>query len=519
MAEQGPNGTVSPVTTNAPQAHRDPLIGTVLDGRYNIEKVLGEGGMGLVYKATHTTLGKTLAVKVLRPEVSKNEEIVARFRQEAQSASAIGNQHIIDISDFGSLPDGSTYFVMEFLTGKSLTDALKEKFDTKRTINVAKQLCNALGSAHEIGVVHRDMKPDNVQLIERGGSRDFVKVLDFGIAKVGGAGSKLTQAGQVFGTPHYMSPEQCAGTNVDHRTDIYALGVILYEMACGFVPFDADNLMGILTKHLYEEPIRPSDLPPPTNVPPALEAVIMKCLAKKVDQRYQSMADVAADLDAISFGLTPMAVAEQVSRNTATANFGANDGTTGMTVSIGQPVVPTTKPIIPIMIGIVALALVGGGAAMMMGGEEKPPEDVNVVAPAVAAPAPTPAPEPVVTPEPTPAVAAEEKPAKVTVSSEPAGAEVYLNGALLGNTPFTLDKPKGSQTIEIELREPGYTEHTVQIAALTAETVTIALKPKRSGGGRPSRPSATPAPTPAPTPGPAKTPSKRPATEVLDPWD
>jgi serine/threonine-protein kinase len=171
------------------------------------------------------------------------------------------------------------------------------------------------------------------------------------------------------------------------------------------------------------------------------------------------------------------------------------------------------------MIGIVALALVGGGAAMMMGGEEKPPEDVNVVAPAVAAPAPTPAPEPVVTPEPTPAVAAEEKPAKVTVSSEPAGAEVYLNGALLGNTPFTLDKPKGSQTIEIELREPGYTEHTVQIAALTAETVTIALKPKRSGGGRPSRPSATPAPTPAPTPGPAKTPSKRPATEVLDPWD
>jgi len=513
MAEQVGNGTVSPVTTE-PTQNRDPLIGTVLDGRYSIEKVLGEGGMGLVYKATHTTLGKTLAVKVLRPEVSKNEEIVARFRQEAQSASAIGNQHIIDISDFGSLPDGSTYFVMEFLTGKSLTDAMKEGFDTKRTINVAKQLCNALGSAHEIGVVHRDMKPDNVQLIERGGSRDFVKVLDFGIAKVGGAGSKLTQAGQVFGTPHYMSPEQCAGTNVDHRTDIYALGVILYEMACGFVPFDADNLMGILTKHLYEEPIRPSDLPPPTNVPPALEAVIMKCLAKKVDQRYQTMADVLADLDAISFGLTPMAVAEQVARNTAMTNQATMGGMTGMSVSMGQPEVPTTKPIIPIMIGVIALALVGGGAAMMMGGDEPPPEE-NVLAPAVA---PAPAPEPIAAaPEPEPVAPVEEEPRPtVVISSEPPGVQVYLDGALLGNTPFTLEKPKGDNKLEIELRQPGYNEQKIQIAALTGDSVNISLRQQRTSSSRP-RPNPTPTPS-APTP-PTKAPSKRPATEVLDPWD
>ena len=523
MAEQGSQGTMSPAA-GGPLVHKDPLIGHILDGRYNIEKVLGEGGMGIVYKATHATLGKTLAVKVLRPEVSKNEEIVARFRQEAQSASAIGNQHIIDISDFGSLPDGSTYFVMEFLTGKSLTEALKDRFDTKRTINVAKQLCNALGSAHEIGIVHRDLKPDNVQLIERGGSRDFVKVLDFGIAKVGGAGSKLTQAGQVFGTPHYMSPEQCAGTNVDHRTDIYALGVILYEMACGFVPFDADNLMGILTKHLYEEPIRPSELPPPTNVPSALEAVIMKCLAKKVDQRYQSMADVAADLDAISFGLTPMAVAEQVSRNTGTQNMGnAADPTSGMTISVGQPVVPTNKSTLPIVIGIAAVVLIGGGAAMMMGGN-KPAADpnVNVVTPAVAAPAPapTPAPAPEPTPEPIaapPSTPVEAPAAKVTISSEPSGAEVYLNGALLGNTPFTLEKPKGSDKLELELRESGYLEQTVTIAALTADSVTLSLKKRSSGGGGHARPQ--PAPTPAPTPGPTKAPRGRPATEVLDPWD
>ena len=268
----------------------DPLIGKVLDGRYQIEDVLGEGGMGIVYRAVHTTLGKQLAIKVLRPEVSRKEEILARFKQEARSASAIGNQHIIDISDFGVLRDGSTYFVMEFLGGQSLTQALRDgKFETARTIHVTKQLCNALGAAHEIGVVHRDLKPDNVQLVPRDGTSDFVKVLDFGIAKVGGASSKLTQAGQVFGTPHYMSPEQCAGSAVDNRTDIYALGVMMYEMATGQVPFDADNLMGILTKHMYENPILPREFDPPTDVPPALEAVIMKALAKKPDTRYQSM--------------------------------------------------------------------------------------------------------------------------------------------------------------------------------------------------------------------------------------
>ena len=306
MPEHGGNGALPGATqpTAMDISRQDPLIGQVLDGRYRIESVLGEGGMGIVYKAVHTTLRKPLAIKVLRPEVSKNEQIVMRFKQEAQSASQIGNQHIIDISDFGELADGSTYFVMEFLGGKSLTQALEAgKFNTDRTIYVAKQLCRALGAAHEIGIVHRDMKPDNVQLVPRGDDRDFVKVLDFGIAKVGGSTSKLTQAGQVFGTPHYMSPEQCAGTNVDQRTDIYAVGVMLYEMATGKVPFDADNLMGILTKHLYENPIPPHELPPPVDVPPALEAVILKCLAKKPELRYQSMHELLLDLEAVEQGV------------------------------------------------------------------------------------------------------------------------------------------------------------------------------------------------------------------------
>ena len=307
-----------------PEQPVDPLIGKTIDGRYEIEGRLGEGGMGVVYQAKHVVLGKALAMKVLRADVSKDQEIMQRFRQEAQSASAIGSQHIIDISDFGQLPDGATYFIMEYLDGKELTKVIEQEqpIDPARLGHVAKQLCDALGAAHERGIVHRDMKPDNVFLVKRGKDPDFVKVLDFGIAKVGGASSKLTKAGQVFGTPHYMSPEQCAGQSVDSRTDVYALGVILYELACGKVPFDADNLMGILTKHIYEQPIPLHQLPPPVDVPPGLEAVILKCLAKSTDQRYQSMAEVKADLEAWEAGQTPGAVMDAVSRSTGGHQIG-----------------------------------------------------------------------------------------------------------------------------------------------------------------------------------------------------
>jgi serine/threonine-protein kinase len=501
----------------------DPLIGQVLDGRYKIEKVLGEGGMGLVYKAVHTTLGKPLAIKVLRPEVSKNEEIVARFRQEAQSASAIGNQHIIDISDFGTLQDGSTYFVMEFLGGRSLTKAIEQdKFTTERTIKVLKQLAGALGAAHEVGIVHRDMKPDNVQLVERGAEKDFVKVLDFGIAKVGGSTSKLTQAGQVFGTPHYMSPEQCAGTNVDHRTDIYAVGVILYEMACGKVPFDADNLMGILTKHLYENPIPPHELPPPVDVPPALEAVILKCLQKKSDQRYQSMAELSADLEAIERGLTPRAVIDKVeNRPTGTAQT-LTGVEARVSVGMGQPEVAIQKSKMPMFlgIGVAALVLVGGAVAMMSGKSETAGNEVKP-APAAAAKPVEPAPAPVV---PVPA-------AKVTVTSDPANAEVYVDNALVGNTPYAMTKPDGDKQVHLELRVAGYDNKNIVISSMSSESVAVSLskhivaEPPQQAAPPPSssHSSSRPKPTgskPAKGEGkPAAGKGGRSQTEVLDPWD
>jgi eukaryotic-like serine/threonine-protein kinase len=528
MTEAGGNGVHGAGQTRQAtlEARQDPLIGQVLDGRYRIESVIGEGGMGLVYKAVHAALRKPLAIKVLRPEVSKNEQIVARFKQEAQSASQIGNQHIIDISDFGELPDGSTYFVMEFLGGRSLTLAMEqERLSTERTIHIAKQLCKALGAAHENGIVHRDMKPDNVQLIERGDDKDFVKVLDFGIAKVGGGTSKLTQAGQVFGTPHYMSPEQCAGTGVDHRTDLYAVGVMLYEMATGAVPFDADNLMGILTKHLYENPIPPHELPPPVNVPPALEAVILKCLTKKAEQRYQTMAELLDDLEAVEVGLTPKAVVDQVERNTH-----AGQSTTGpdltasgrVTVGLGQPgAIPGRRSVVPMLIGGVLLLAIGGGAAAFLGGRSQETQDQHVVKPATETPAkPEPPPQPAA-PEPPPPPAKEAAAAEVTIRSEPIGAEVYRDNALLGNTPYALQKPKDGERVELELRLGGYVKRTFSISSATRAELNLALTPDKQPSRRPS---AARRPEPqAEVEKPARPKPDKPRrgvdTEVLDPWD
>jgi serine/threonine-protein kinase len=514
----------------------DPLIGQTLDGRYRIERLLGEGGMGMVYKAVHTTLGKPLAIKVLRPEVSKNEEILQSFRQEAQSASQIGNPHIIDISDFGTLPDGSTYFVMEFLTGKSLTVALFEsKFSIARTIHVIKQLTGALGAAHEIGIVHRDLKPDNVQLIERGGQRDFVKVLDFGIAKVGGSTSKLTQAGQVFGTPHYMSPEQCAGANVDQRTDIYAVGVMLYEMVCGKVPFDADNLMGILTKHLYENPVAPHDLAPPADCPSALESIIMKCLQKKPEQRYQSMAELGADLEAVERGQVPRAITEGFGRSGPQTLTGVEARVTGFEPA---PDLQIRKNRAPMLFGLAAAALaVGIGLWFAFGRSAEP------VAAGTGSDAPVPG-EAIAPADGTPPAAASQtqapsKPQQPTeapvittlnVTSNPERAEVFADGRLVGSTPYTMTKPEASKPVKLKLRLAGYEDKQIEISDQSSDTLVqleqSAKEPPKAttrpkSGATPAAPKRVPPATPTTptTQKPAKRDNPAPSTDVLDPWN
>jgi serine/threonine-protein kinase len=279
------------------RADADPLIGTVIGGRYEVKRVLGEGGMGTVYGVRHRSLDKAFALKVMRADMARQSELAERFIQEARAAAAIGHPNIVQITDFGEQPNRAPYFVMELLDGVSLSKLLRSGGPPPfaRALRLLKQVAAALGAAHAAGVVHRDLKPDNIHVT----ANDVIKVLDFGVAKMAGAG-RLTRTGMVFGTPHYMSPEQASGGAVDHRTDIYALGIIMYEMFAGRVPFEADSYMGVLTKHMFMVPEPPSRVNAAVRELGALEDVTLRCLEKKPEARYASMDALIAEIESIA---------------------------------------------------------------------------------------------------------------------------------------------------------------------------------------------------------------------------
>src|SRR5262245_27964881 len=275
----------------------DPLLGSVIDDRYEVTEVLGEGGMGTVYRVRHRVLERPFALKVLRADLSRDSDLGLRFTREAKAAASISHPNVVQITDFGSLPSGQPYFVMELLVGESVNAVINKggPLPAARAVRMLLQIVEALAAAHAAGIVHRDLKPDNIFVCKTPSGEDLVKVLDFGLAKVAGQ-SRLTKAGLVFGTPHYMSPEQASGGTVDERTDLYALGVVMYEMFTGRVPFEADTYMGVLTKHLYVEPTPPSVLLGGRAGLGAHDQVILRCLEKKPEKRYATMASLAAEL-------------------------------------------------------------------------------------------------------------------------------------------------------------------------------------------------------------------------------
>ena len=290
------------------QPATDPYVGRVIAERYDVERLLGVGSMGLVYRCRHTVLGKTVALKIIRQDLAQDDETIGRFVTEAKAASAIGSEHIVEVFDFGKLPDGATYLVMEYLEGLTLGEAMDAEggIALEDAIGIATRVAAALSAAHAAGVVHRDLKPDNVFLV-RAEEGWFVKVLDFGIAKVMHSSQKLTAVGSVIGTPHYMSPEQATGVRTDERTDIYSLGVILYEMACGKVPFDAESPLAVISMQVTDEavPLR-KRMPQGRTLPQGFEAVVTKCLAKDPVERFASMDDVRAALERIAAGGVPL---------------------------------------------------------------------------------------------------------------------------------------------------------------------------------------------------------------------
>ena len=287
-----------PATAATSEEPHDPLSGRVLGGRYRLTSRLGQGGMGTVYRGVHTLMDKPVAVKILRGELATDAEAVSRFHREARSASRLDHDHCIRVSDFGQSDDGLLYLAMELLEGRSLGQRLREeRIPFGEAASIAYDIALALEHAHEAGVIHRDLKPDNVFLARRSRGREIVKVLDFGLAKLAsdsGKSHSITRDGTVFGTPEYMAPEQAQGEPLDARTDLYALGVLLYRMTTGVLPFRGETFVQTLTKHIREVPRPPHELAP--DIPPALEAIILRCLQKRARDRYDSAGAVAEAL-------------------------------------------------------------------------------------------------------------------------------------------------------------------------------------------------------------------------------
>ena len=320
--------TLCPADGIALEKDPDSLVGVTLAGKYRIDARLNEGGMGTVYRGTHVLMDKTVAIKVLRPSLAADEKIVARFSREARAASRISHPNALSVTDFGEDESGHVFLVMEYLSGKTLKQVIRDEgpLPLARVVDITRQIGDALNAAHEQGVVHRDLKSDNIMLVDTMAG-DHAKVLDFGIAKIneadGGVDTGLTAPNLVIGTPQYMSPEQCTqDVEIDSRSDIYSLGVILFEMLVGHVPFSGDSPTMVMMKHL-QEPV-PSVLEERSDVPASVARVVARAMAKVRDNRYQTVATLIEDLT-IAAGMTIHRIGPVTPTNTGETMPGRDD--------------------------------------------------------------------------------------------------------------------------------------------------------------------------------------------------
>ena len=500
-------------------AAQDELIGRSI-GSYRVEKLLGKGGMGSVYMGVHPGIGSRVAIKFLHPQFSHDERIVERFFNEARAVNVIGHDNILKILDLNITDDHRHYFVMEFLHGKPLQNLIKQGKWVPLDIAgpILMQCCRALEAAHRKGIVHRDLKPDNVYLITLNNKQNFVKVVDFGIARVtddAGISTGKTQTGMVMGTPAYMSPEQGSGATakIDARSDIYSLGVMMFQLATGKLPFPGTNFGEVLIGHLQQKPPQPRSLNP--EIPESYERVILKCLEKQQDDRFQSMAEL---FDAITDCLDELGISHELPHADdgytdpdlppLDARPGSNPGVrtpshpgrstgpgarrsapnlsqrSGPNLGQRRSIPPQSRSVPPqatefmpepkkSRLGL--FAGLGLGVALLVGGlgfvivrqqqaSIKALEDLRRTTQAAAKP-----------PRP-------EAPAKVFLSvvSDPADAEIaasWKGGEQRGTAPIAVNVPKDSK-VHFAVTKDGFLPYEMEVVADQNQTVTARLRPE-----------------------------------------
>jgi eukaryotic-like serine/threonine-protein kinase len=486
----------------------DAMIGRILGQNYRVVEQIGAGGMGIVYVVEHVTLKKRFAAKVLSADLARHPEALARFEVEAHSASQLDHDNIVTVIDYGHTDDGTVFLIMELLRGESLQDRMRRAaISLEEVISIMVPVCHALGAAHAAGIIHRDMKPDNVFLTERGLARPVVKVLDFGISKVNDShlkDARITKQGQVLGSPEYMSPEAARGDEVDTRADVYAMGVMLYELVCGVVPFHSPNYLKVLQKHVNDPPRPPREHRP--DLPESLERVILRAMEKDVAGRYQSVYELERDLleavpDVAERALFVPAHTPPggFQRNPSGARHAPSGGLRAPSGGIDSGVQPAAEPIprsrlrtyLAVLVAVVAVA---AGVAVVLPlartGSNPPPEtarpaDVPAAGSAFPDQADEQAREPAA-PSP-PAEAAAQ--IRLRIASSPPQATVVVDGKLLGQTPLDVDIAATSHPSTVEITREGFRAESRRLVLDRDAQLDISLQPiaergKRAAGRR-----------------------------------
>ncbi len=510
----------------------DSMIGRILGTNYRVLERIGAGGMGVVYLVEHVNLKKRFAAKVLLADLARHTEAIARFEVEAHSASQLEHENIVNVIDYGHSDDGTVFLIMELLRGQSLEQRMRKgAISLEDAVAWIVPVCRALSAAHAAGIVHRDMKPDNVFLTERGLSRPIVKVLDFGISKVREGtlrDGRITKQGQVLGSPEYMSPEAARGEEVDARADVYALGIMLYELTCGRVPFESENYLKLLQMHISDP------VPPPSrfksDIPPALERVIMNALVKDPDERYGSVEELEVELLAAVPEIASRALLAPTHTPPAGVNLlsgqfrldaltpppGSAARNTPATAATVMAPPSNTAVIAPApargsrtWLAVAALVLAAAIVVVVLlsrGGDDTGSDRVAAAKEQREPPAPT-EPERSVPRDPTPTAPSAPATIRLHVQSTPDGAEVKVDGQSLGTTPLDIAVPASAAHRSLEVIRDGHVTETRDVVLDRDAQLEITLKSS-------AKPVPVRKPGAKPKPGDGKKPGNRPSDGI-----